>query len=143
MKTTIKTAIIALLLTVTYNFTKAAEPNANEKLTMRYAIAAYVDAFAHGRFDGLAEVVDDSAKFSQTRGQKILSFSKNDILESLKGQQNVEQNCKTTSQIVENTGNLVVYKVQMKYENFARINYVTMTDTGAGWKITNVSTVFN
>ena len=143
MKTTLKTAIIALLLTVTYNFTKAATPNANEKLTMRYAIAAYVDAFAHGHFNGLAEVIDDSAKFSQTRGQKILSFSKNDILESLKGQQNVEQNCKTTSRIVENTGNLVVYKVQMKYENFARLNYVTMTDTGAGWKITNVSSVFN
>ena len=141
MKTTLKTTIIALLLTVTYNFTKAATPN--EKLTMRYAIAAYVDAFAHGRFDGLAEVIDDSAKFTQTRGQKILSFGKNDIMESLKSQQNVEQNCKTTARIVENTGNLVVYKVQMKYENFARINYVTMTDTGTGWKITNVSSVFN
>lgn len=143
MKTTLKTTIIVMLLTVTYNFTKAATPNVNEKLTMRYAIAAYVDAFAHGHFDGLTDVIDDSAKFTQTRGQKILSFSKNDIMESLKGQQNVEQNCKTTSRIVENTGNLVVYKVQMKYENFSRINYVTMTDTGAGWKITNVSSVFN
>ena len=143
MKTTLKTTLIALLLTVTYNFTKAATPNVNEKLTMRYAIAAYVDAFAHGHFDGLAEVIDDSAKFSQNRGQKILSFSKNDIIESLKSQQNVEQNCKTTARVVENTGNLVVYKVQMKYDNFVRINYVTMTDTGAGWKITNVSTVFN
>ena len=143
MKTSLKTTLIALLLTATYNFANAAKPNVNEKLTMRYAIAAYVDAFAHGHFDGLAEVVDESAKFSQSRGQKILSFSKNDILESLKSQQNVEQNCKTTSHIVENTGNLVVYKVQMKYDDFARINYVTMTDTGAGWKITNVSTVFN
>jgi hypothetical protein len=143
MKTTLKTTIIALLLTVTYNFTKAAAPDVNEKLTMRYAIAAYVDAFAHGHFDGLPEVIDDSAKFTLNRGQKILSFSKTDIITSLKGQQNVEQNCKTTTRIVENTGNLVVYKVQMKYDNFSRINYVTMTDTGAGWKITNVSTVFN
>ncbi len=141
MKTTLKTTIIALLLTVTYNFAKAAAPN--EKLTMRYAIAAYIDAFAHGRANGLSEVIDESAKFSHARGQKIISFSKNEILESLKSQQNVEQNCKTTARIVENTGSLVVYKVQMKYENFSRINYVTMTDTGAGWKITNVSSVFN
>lgn len=143
MKTTLKTTIIALLLTVTYQFTKAATPNVNEKLTMRYAIAAYVNAFAHGRFEGLSEVIDDSAKFTQTRGQKIMSFSKNQILENFKGLENVEQNCKTTSRIVENTSNLVVYKIQMKYDGFSRVNYVTMTDTGAGWKITNVSTVFN
>ncbi len=140
---TLKTVLIALLLTVTYNITKANTPNTNEKLTMRYALSAYVDAFTHGRSTGLADVVDDNAKFSHTRGQQVISFSKTQILESLKGQENVEQNCKTTARIVENTANLVVYKVQMKYENFSRVNYVTMTDTGAGWKITNVSTVFN
>ena len=143
MKTTFKTALIALLLTETYNFSKAGTPNKNEKLTMRYAISAYVDAFAHGRSIGLAEIIDDNAKFCHTRGQRVFSFTKTEILESLKSQKNVEQNCTTTSRIVENTGNLVVYKVQMKYENFSRINYVTMSDTGSGWKITNVSSVFS
>jgi hypothetical protein len=138
---TLKTTLIALLLTLTCNLTKADTPT--EKLTMRYAISAYVDAFAHGRFTGLAEVIDDSAKFSHTRGQQVISFSKNQILEGLKSQQNVEQNCTTTARIVENTPKLVVYKVQMKYQNFSRINYVTMADTGNGWKITNVSSTFS
>jgi hypothetical protein len=138
---TLKTTLIALLLTLTYNLTKADTPT--EKLTMRYAISAYVDAFTHGRSAGLAEVIDDSAKFYHTRGQQVISFSKSQIIESLKSQQDVEQNCTTTARIVENTPKLVVYKVQMKYQNFARINYVTMTDTGNGWKITNVSSTFN
>jgi hypothetical protein len=146
---TLKTLLIALLLTATYNFAKATTtdtpntPDRSEKLTMRYAISAYVDAFVHGKSDGLAEIVDDNAKFCQTRGARVLSFGKNEILEHLKAQRNVEQNCTTTSRIVENTGNLVVYKVQMKYEKFSRINYVTMSDTGSGWKITNVSSVFS
>lgn len=138
---TLKTILIALLLTVTYNFAKADTPH--EKLTMNYAISTYIDAFAHGKSAGLAGIIDDNAKFSHNRGEKVISFSKNQILESLVNGQNVEQNCTTTTKIVENTTRFVVYKVQMKYQNFSRVNYVTMTDTGNGWKITNVSSVFN
>lgn len=140
---TLKTTLTALFITLTCIVAKANTPNKNERLTMRYALTVYVDAFAHGRYNGLAEVIDDNTKFSQMRGQKVISFSKNEIMESLKGQHNVEQNCTTTSKIVENTNSLVVYKVQMKYQNFNRISYVTMTDTGNGWKITNVTSTFS
>lgn len=140
---TLKITLTALFITLTCNFSKASIPNIHERLTMRYAISAYVDAFAHGKTSGLANIIDDSAKFSHNRGEKIISFNKNQILESLANQENIEQNCTTTTKVVENNTNLVVYKVQMKYQNFSRINYVTMTDTGNGWKITNVSSVFN
>lgn len=140
---TLKTIFIALLVTLTFTAAKANTPNIKERLTMRYAINIYVDAFTHGKTNGLAEIIDDNAKFSHNRGEKIISFSKNQILENLNSQPNTEQNCTTVTKIVENNSNLVVYKVQMKYQNFSRINYVTMTDTGNGWKITNVSSVFN
>ncbi|RYE31503.1 MAG: nuclear transport factor 2 family protein [Sphingobacteriaceae bacterium] len=140
---TLKTIFIALLVTLTFTVAKANTPNIKERLTMRYAINIYVDAFTHGKSAGLAEIIDDNAKFSHNRGEKIISFSKNQILESLNSQPNTEQNCTTVTKIVENNSNLVVYKVQMKYQNFSRTNYVTMTDTGNGWKITNVSSVFS
>ena len=138
---TLKTTLIALIITLTFTAVKANTPK--EKLTMRYAISAYVDAFSQGKCSGFADLIDDSAKFSHMRGNKVICFSKSQIVESLKNQQNVVQNCATTTNIVENTGNLVVYKVQMKYDHFTRVNYVTMTDTGNGWKITNVSSVFS
>lgn len=140
---TLKTILIALFITLTYNVSKASIPNINEKLTMHYAITTYVNAFTHGKTSGLANIIDDSAKFSHNRGEKIISFNKNQILESLANQENIEQNCTTTTNVVENNASLVVYKVQMKYQNFSRTNYVTMTDTGNGWKVTNVSSVFN
>ncbi len=140
---TLKTILIALFITLTYNVSKASIPNINEKLTMHYAITTYVNASTHGKTSGLANIIDDSAKFSHNRGEKIISFNKNQILESLANQENIEQNCTTTTKVVENNASLVVYKVQMKYQNFSRINYVTMTDTGNGWKVTNVSSVFN
>lgn len=140
---TLKTIFIALLVTLTFTAAKANTPNLKERLTMRYAINTYVDAFTHGKSAGLAEIIDENAKFSHNRGQQVISFSKNQILQNLENEQNVEQNCATTTKIIESTSNLVVYKVQMKYQNFSRTNYVTMTDTGNGWKITNVSSVFS
>ncbi len=140
---TLKTTLIALFITLTYNVSKASIPTINERLTMHYAITTYVNAFAHGKTSGLADIIDDNAKFSHNRGEKIISFNKTQILESFANQENTEQNCTTTAKIVENNASLVVYKVQMKYQNFSRINYVTMTDTGNGWKITNVTSVFN
>lgn len=140
---TLKTTLIALLATFTFSIANASTPNTNEKLTLRYAITAYVDAFAHGQIQNLTEVIDDSAKFSQTRGQKVCFFSKDQILQGLKNQQNVEQNCTTHVDLVENTYALVVYKVEMRYPTFSRFSYVTMADTGNGWKITNVATVFS
>ncbi|RYY06887.1 MAG: hypothetical protein EOP43_04945 [Sphingobacteriaceae bacterium] len=140
---TLKTIFIALLVTLTFTAAKANGPTAKEKLTMHYAIATYVDAFAYGKTDGLAEIIDANAKFSHNRGSQVISFSKNQILQNLENVQNIEQNCTTTTKAIETNSNLVVYKVQMKYENFSRVNYVTMTDTGNGWKITNVSTVFS
>lgn len=140
---TLKKIFIALLVTLTFTVAKANTPNIKERLTMRYAINTYVDAFTHGKSAGLAEIIDDNAKFSHNRGQQVISFSKSQILQSLDSEQNIEQNCTTNTKVIESTTNLVVYKVQMKYQNFSRINYVTMTDTGNGWKITNVSTIFN
>ncbi|MGI4727337.1 MAG: nuclear transport factor 2 family protein [Janthinobacterium lividum] len=140
---TLKKIFIALLVTLTFTVAKANTPNIKERLTMRYAINTYVDAFTHGKSAGIAEIIDDNAKFSHNRGQQVISFSKSQILQSLDSEQNIEQNCTTNTKIIESTTNLVVYKVQMKYQNFSRINYVTMTDTGNGWKITNVSTIFN
>lgn len=140
---TLKTIFIALLVTLTFTVVKANIPNLKERLTMRYAINTYVDAFAHGKSAGLAEIIDENAKFSHNRGQQVISFSKNQILQSLEKEENVEQNCTTTAKAIESNTNLVVYKVQMKYQNFYRTNYVTMTDTGNGWKITNVSSTFS
>lgn len=140
---TLKTIFIALLVTLTFTAAKANNPNIKERLTMRYAINIYVDAFTHGKSAGLFEIIDENAKFLHNRGQQVISFSKNQILQSLENEHNVEQNCTTIIKIVENNSNLVVYKVQMKYQNFSRTNYVTMTDTGNGWKITNVSSVFS
>ena len=138
---TLKT-IAAALLVVLSTSAFASDDTKSEKLNINYALKAYIDAVAHGKINGLSEVMDKDVKFTSTRGQQIVNHDKNQILNSLKNLQNVEQNCITEFSIVESTPTQSVVKVTMKYEGFTRINYLNMSNTGKGWKIVSVATSY-
>ncbi|RYU90321.1 hypothetical protein EWM62_12395 [Mucilaginibacter terrigena] len=138
---TLKSVILAFAVLVTCNIAKANDvPESN--LTRTHAINTYLDAMTRGKIDGLNQVVDQSAKFNMLRGKSILSFNKKEMTDFLKNQKNVEQACTTSTEVVENNADMAVVRVDMKFENFTRSNYVTVANTGSGWKITNVYSVF-
>jgi hypothetical protein len=64
------------------------------------------------------------------------------MIESLNDTKNTEQDCTTTTSVVESNEAMAVVKVDMQFEGFLRTNMVTVTNTGKGWKITNVYSVF-
>jgi hypothetical protein len=138
---TLKSVTVALALFATCSFAKANDvPPAD--LTKSYAINTYIDAMTHGKLGNVKQVIDPSATFSIQRGDDVLSFTKDQIIADLKSQENIEQECTTTNQVVDESSNKVVVKVDMAFYNFTRTNYVTIANTGKGWKITNVNSVF-
>jgi hypothetical protein len=138
---TLKSFILGLALVVACTAAKATdEPTA--KSSQIHAINAYLDAMTRGKVNALNDVTDQSAKFSILRGKSIMSFTKKEMTDYLKSEKNIEQTCTTTTSIVENNADMAVIKVDMKFENFTRSNYVTVANTGSGWKITNVYSVF-
>jgi len=138
---TLKT-IAAALLVVLSTSAFASDDTKSEKLNINYALKVYIDAVAHGKIDGLNEVMDKDVKFTSTRGQQIIKHDKTQMLNSLKNLKNVEQNCITEFSIVESTPTQSVVKVTMKYEGFSKISYLNMSNTGKGWKIIGVATSY-
>jgi len=137
---TLKSLFLGLALLVITNVVKADEPAAI--ITRNQAITAYVNAMTLGQNSGLNEVIDQSAKFSILRGKSVISFDKADLMKFAGQNANIKQACTTTTTEVESNADMSVVKVDMKYENFTRTNYVTMANTEDGWKITNVYSVF-
>lgn len=135
-------SITAALLIVLSTSAFAKDDTKAEKLNINYALKTYIDAVTHGKIEGLSEVMDKDVKFTTTRGAQIISYNKNQMLESIKSLQNVEQNCTTDYSIVESTPTQSIVKVTMKYEGFSKINFLNMANTGKGWKIVSVSTSF-
>jgi len=138
---TLKSILLGLALMVVCGAVKANITD-DGKLTQNHAINTYIDAMTRGKSQGLNDVLDQSAQFSMLRGKTVLSFSKKQMLDYLQANKNTEQTCITTTSIVENNANIAVVKVDMKYDGFVRSNYVTIANTGNGWKITNVYSVF-
>jgi hypothetical protein len=140
---TLKSIILGLALLVVCGTVQAnTPPNESDNLTKTYAVNTYVNAMTRGKFDGLNDVLDQSAKFSMLRNKKVLSFTKKEMLDFMKSDKNVQQSCITSTSIVENDTNVAVIRVDMKFDDFVRSNYVTVANTGKGWKITNVYSVF-
>jgi len=120
-----------------------ANTNDNGKLTQTYAVNTYVDAMTRGRLNGLNDVLDNSVNFSMVRGKQVLSFGKKQMLDYFKSNRNTEQICTTSTSVVESNASIAIVKVDMKYADFTRSNYITIANTGNGWKITNVYSTFS
>jgi len=138
---TLKSLFLGLALLVITNVVKADEPTA-AIITRNQAISTYINAMTLGNNAGLNEVIDQSAKFSILRGKSVISFDKADLMKFASQNQNVKQACTTTTTEMESNADMSVVRVDMKFENFTRTNYVTMANTEDGWKITNVYSVF-
>ncbi|MGF7042929.1 nuclear transport factor 2 family protein [Mucilaginibacter lappiensis] len=139
---TLKLILSGIALLIVCNTAKASSYAGGENLTKTYAINTYVDAMTRGKLQGLNDVVDQNAKFSMLSGKKILSFTRDQMFELLKLNKNVEEDCTTSTSIMESNSDLAVVKVDMQFVGFVRSNYVTIANTGKGWKITNVYSVF-
>ena len=134
--------MLGLTLLAICGAAKATPVNDNDNLTATHAVNTYVDAITRGKLSGLNDVLDASVKFSMLRGTKMLSFSKKEMMDFFKADKNVEQACTTSTTTVESNADLKLIKVDMKFDGFTRSNYVTVANTGDGWKITNVYSVF-
>ncbi|WP_295767961.1 nuclear transport factor 2 family protein [uncultured Mucilaginibacter sp.] len=139
---TLKSLVLGLALVIVANIAKADEPIPAVKLTKNYAVEAYVNSATLGQNTELASVIEDNAKFNILRGKAVMSFTKADLIKHANENKDVRQDCATTVSEVESNDDMSIVKVDMKYSNFTRTNYVTIANTGDGWKITNVYSVF-
>ncbi len=140
---TLKTTILGLVTLLTFGAANATSVKTeNEKATVKYVISTYLNAIAHGQNAGLKDIIDNNATFSMVRGKQMVNYNKSEALAFFKDTENIEQNCKVTSSVNVSNTDMTVVRVDMKYDGFTRTNYVTVTNTSEGWKITNVHSVF-
>ena len=137
---TLKSIVLGLALLVICGVAKA--NTTDDATSPNYAINTFVDAMTRGKLAGLDGVLDKSAEFNMLRGKTVLSFGKNDMLVFFKENKNIEQSCTTSTSLVRSDDKVAIVKVDMNFDGFVRSNYVTIANTGKGWKITNVYSVF-
>ena len=139
---TLKT-LAASLLTIVSLSAFAADGEKSEKLKINYTLNTFVDAMANGQMEDLGDILDDQMKFTVVRSEKVINYSKSQLLNSLKQSENVVQNCDTDYDVEKINSSQALVKVIMKYEGFTKINYINLDNTKTGWKIMNISSSYS
>lgn len=134
--------IMSVIILTLISVTVSAEGRDARKLTLKYALTTFVDAFSKGDVTDFAELLDEHVKMTSSRGNSTVTYKKDDIIYMLKNMRGVEQNCKTNSSYVEVLPGMVKIKVTMVYSSFTKNNYVTMKETKQGWRITSINSIY-
>jgi hypothetical protein len=139
---TLKAMVMGLALLLVCGVSQAASVTNHNNSTKDEVIDAYLNAVVHGKINGLSDIVDDEAQFNMKRGSSVNTLNKSQILNSLKSSENVEQDCQCTKTVMQDSDDMSVIKVDMKYNDFTRTDVITAQRAGNWWKITKVETSF-
>jgi hypothetical protein len=138
---TLKTMMMGLALLMVCGISQAASIG-HINSTKDQVLDTYLNATIHGKLAGVSYAIDSDAQFYMIRGQRVNTLSKSQILDWLKANANVEQNCQCTKSVLQDNDLKKVIKVDMKYADYTRTDIITAEPVDAGWKITKVETSF-
>jgi hypothetical protein len=140
---TLKSFMMGLALLLVGGIANAAPKTSTSALGKDEVVSIYLDAVVHGKLAGIDNAIDNDAQFNTVRGDNVNTLNKDQMLESLKSNQNIEQDCKCTNETVQEDNDTSIHKITMKYADFTRTDIVTSLREGKGWKITKVTTSYN
>jgi len=140
MRTLVKTFAAAALIAIS-TFVMAAEgpgsksEKANVNLsTADLALDHYIAVTTAGESAGVEQL------FAEDFNQKIQAsnaqnHSRSEVVKSLRKQKGEKLNCTVSTHILEESGDYMVAKVTLKFENFTKSDLVTLQRDGNSWKV--------
>jgi hypothetical protein len=140
---TLKSIMMGLSLLIICGIVNAAPKTTHDNIGKAEVVSAYLNAVVHGKLNGIENAIDDDAQFNIVRGNNVNSMNKDQLLASLKSNENIEQECKCTDTAVQEDDDTIVHKVEMKYSDFTRTDLITAQREGKSWKIIRVNTTYN
>ena len=141
MNTLAKTFAAAALIAVS-TFTMAAgkptEDNSKKAVinlsTADLAIDHYVAVMTEGQSAGVEQLF--TTDFSQkVQASADKTNSRSEVISFLKKQKGEQLNCKTSTTIVEQSGDYMVAKVTQQFEGFTKTDLVTLVNDEGSWKV--------
>lgn len=111
--------------------------------TYKDVINNYVDGYVNGNAKKLDKVLSDDASIKLPRFDVVLVHSKANVMEQMKSDGAVRQNCEPNIQVLDKSDAIVMARVDFKYNGFIQHNYLTLEkDEKKEWKITQVCRFF-
>ena len=101
-------------------------------------VADYLNASVLGHQNDIKEMLADNFEYFNTANKQ--KSSKEEYVKFLNETNNSKYDCVYTYEVLDQTGKSAVAKATFKFDNFTRVDILSLQETAEGWKISEVIT---
>ena len=140
MKTTLTTIATALIMVTSFSSFAAEKTNPLKDMESDRIVSTYLEATTVGSTDLNKFLFTNDFEYrNSNNGNRA---NKKQYLRFLKKNEGNQYNCKTSYQILSQDGKVCVAKTIMTFDNFTRVDYITLHQSKDGWKVSKVETTY-
>ena len=140
MKKIISTITTALLLVISLSSFADKNLNPLKELNTKSILSTYIEATTLGTDMYNKYLLTDDFQYTNTANKE--SFNKNQYLKFLKETKGLKFNGLTSYDILDQSGKTCIAKAITKFDNFSRVDFITLSNTNDGWKVSKVVTTY-
>lgn len=136
------TSTIATALTVIISCSSFAVDKADplKNLNSENILAAYLDAVTLGHTQFNEQLFARDFEYHNTANED--KHGKRAYMKFLKQNKGLQFTCKKTYQILDECGSSCLAKVTIEFDDFVRVDHITLSQTKVGWQISKVITTY-
>ncbi len=143
MKSLIKSITLAgLLFTASMSIYAKTPKDALNAALVENVVDAYINSTVKGNTAYINQLFDDNFVQRFQTNHKQAPVSKAAYLKHLKSQEGITFNCDSDFEVIEKSNYYSIAKVTLNFDNFTRVDYVSLQLEDSGWKIKEVNSVF-
>ncbi|MBE8723071.1 nuclear transport factor 2 family protein [Sphingobacterium pedocola] len=141
MKRIIFSITTALILISPFSSSAVEKANPLKNMNTTAIVAVYLNATALGNPEFSEQLFARDFEY-YVAGLNVFKFNRKQYLKFLKQNTGLQFNCKTTSEILAENGDSCTAKTTMQFENFTRVDYITLCRKKDSWQVSKVVTTY-
>ncbi|MFD1768733.1 nuclear transport factor 2 family protein [Sphingobacterium suaedae] len=140
MKNVINSIALAVMMLLSFSASATEPLNPLKDVTSTKILTTYLEATTLGSVDLNKFLFSEDFEYrNSANGDR---FNKKEYTAFLKAHKGVKYDCKTSYEILDQTGQACMAKATMNFGHFTRIDYITLSQTEDGWKVSKVVTTY-
>ena len=140
MKKTLTTIAAAIIMISSFSSFAAEKTNPLKNVESGKVIGSYLEATTLGSIELNKFLFADDFQYSNSANDD--TFNKREYTDFLKAHKGVNFDCKTSYEILDQSGKACMAKATMVFEKFTRVDYITLSQDQDGWKVSKVVTTY-
>ncbi|TYR36138.1 hypothetical protein FXV77_09465 [Sphingobacterium phlebotomi] len=140
MKTTLKTIAAALIMVTSLSSFASEKANPLKNVESSMILNTYLETVTVGSIDLNKFLFADDFQYRNVNNND--RAGKKEYIKHLKANKGMQYDCKSSYEILSQDGRVCVAKATMAFDNFTRVDYITLNQGKDGWKVSKVETTY-